>query len=64
MKKKMGNGKYLVLDEDELKEALEQKDITEKDYKMAYDTMNQLMKKYENNVDKLYNISNKYFKMF
>ena len=59
-------GEIYILDEDELLEALQTKDITKKDYDMAYETMNMLLKKYDNgkNIDELVDLTNKYLGEF
>jgi len=40
------NGKTFILDDDELKEALVQGEITQADYDLAYTTLNMLMEKF------------------
>ena len=47
------NGESYVLDEDELKEALDKKDITSSDYEFAYETLEKLQKEYVSNFDYL-----------
>lgn len=37
---------FIILDEDELKDALDNKDITEDDYKFAYDVKDKIIEKY------------------
>lgn len=44
------NGKYMVLDEDELIEAKNNKFITEKDVQLAYKIKDELIKEYANNI--------------
>lgn len=58
------NGNYIVLDEDELKEALDTHDITNDDYNMAYDTLEKLKSEYVNDVDKLKDLTNKLYSKF
>lgn len=55
-----------VLDEDELLEAVEKKDITEDDYKMAHKTLDMLLEKYDNgkNISELIDLTNKYLGEF
>lgn len=54
------NGKIILLDEDELKLALDRLEISKEDYNMAYDETTKLMKKLRKNRDKLENFTNKY----
>lgn len=58
------NGNQIVLDEDELKEALEANDITKEDFEMAYKTVNELEEKYSNNLDELFELTNKLYDKF
>ena len=55
-------GEVYILDEDELLEAVKINDITEEDYKMAHDTLDMLLKKYDNgnNIDDLIDLTDKY----
>ena len=53
--------KIELLDEDEINEALELKNITKKQYDMAYKTAKELMKRIDGNVEKIAKFSNKYF---
>ncbi len=53
-------GELILLDEDELKAAYDRLEVNKKDYDMAYNEANQLMKKLENNKDKLEEFTNKY----
>ena len=46
-------GESVVLDEDELNDALKNKDITPDDYNLAYKTLNNLQKEYVDNFDHL-----------
>ncbi len=57
------NGKIILLDEDELIDCYNRFEITKKDYDMAYNEANKLMKKLENNKDKLEIFTNKYLEM-
>lgn len=54
------NGEIILLDEDELNDALDRLEISKKDYDMAYKEANRLIKKLEGNKDKLENFTNKY----
>lgn len=56
------SGEIYILDENELKQAIEEKDITDLDYKLAHDTLDMLLNKFDNgkNIEGLYNFSNKY----
>lgn len=55
------NNKIELLDEDELKEALESKDITQEQYDMAYSFARNLVKKIDGKIDELKRFSDKYF---
>src|SRR5574344_980183 len=46
----LSDGAIMVLDEDELQEALETKDITQEDYEMAYSIANDLIRRLEGNM--------------
>ena len=56
------NGKEVVLDEDELKEALNNRDISKNDFNMAYKTMKKIQDKYRNNLRELIELTNKLYK--
>ena len=58
------NGHQIVLDEDELLDALNQKDITKEDFNMAYETLKKLQDKYSNHVDELVKLTNKLYNLF
>ena len=60
------NGDIYILDEDELQEALENKDITENDYKLAHNTLDVLLQKYDNGkkIDGLKHLTDRYLKEF
>ena len=58
------NGNQIILDEDELKEALEANDITKEDFEMAYKAVNELKEKYSNNLDELLELTNKLYDKF
>ena len=53
-------GEITLLDEDELKVALDRLEISKEDYNMAYAEANQLMNKLVGNKDKLEEFTNKY----
>ncbi len=57
-------GEVTLLDEDELQIAYDRFEVNKKDYDMAYNQANQLIKKLENNKDKLEEFTNKYLKEF
>lgn len=57
-------GEIILLDEDELQTAYNRLEVTKKDYDMAYNEAYQLMKKLENNKDKLEQFTNKYLNEF
>lgn len=56
------NNEIYILDEDELQEAVDIKDITLDDYKLAHKTLDMLLEKYDNGKDisKLEYLTNKY----
>lgn len=53
------DGTYTVLDEEELKNALDKEIISKEDYDDAFLTVNRLIKMYHNDMDKLYELTNK-----
>ncbi len=53
-------GKITLLDEDELKEAFDRKEITKEQYEEAYKNAYELMEKLKENVDKVLKFTNKY----
>ena len=53
-------GKILLLDEDELKEAYNRLEVSKKDYDMAYKKANDLIDKLDNNISNLQIFTNKY----
>lgn len=57
-------GEIILLDEDELQAAYDRLEVNKEEYDMAYNEANQLMKKLENNKDKLKEFTNKYLKEF
>lgn len=58
------NGNQIVLDEDELEDALNRKDITQEDFDMAYKTMREIQNKYGDNLEELINLTNKLYREF
>lgn len=58
------DGREVVLDENELQEALENKDITKADYNMAYNTMEKVKNKYKHNLNELEDLTNRLYKKF
>ena len=54
------DGEITLLDEDELKEALDRLEISKEDYDMAYNKSNMLMNKLKGNKGKLEEFTNKY----
>jgi predicted RNA-binding protein associated with RNAse of E/G family len=54
------SGEIILLDEDELKEALKRMEITNLEYENAYKESEQLMTKLKNNRDKLKEYTDKY----
>ena len=55
-------GEVILLDEDELKEAFEKKEMTKEEYDEAYKIANDLIAKLKNNKDKLQEYTDKYLK--
>ena len=55
------NGNHIVLDVDELEEALNKKDITKEDFELAHRTVKELKEKYLNNLDELIELTNKLY---
>ena len=49
----MPNGEIIVIDQDELQEALDKKEITTDDFYFAYEIANKIKDKYKNNIDEL-----------
>lgn len=59
------NGKINVLDEDELKEALNNKDITKEEYDLAYKVKDKIIEEIKNGTNKLLNMNHqKYLEDF
>ena len=58
------NGNQIILDEDELEEALNEKDITKDDFDMEYRTMREIQDKYGDNLDDLIELTNKLYNKF
>ena len=56
------NGNIVLLDEDELKEAFDKKEMTKQEYDEAYEVAKNLMKKLKNNKDKVEEFTDKYLK--
>lgn len=56
------NGDIILLDEDELKEAYNKREMTREEYENAYKEAEQLMDKLKNNKDKLKKYTDKYLK--
>lgn len=56
-------GEIILLDEDELKEALNRMEITKEEYKNAYKEANQLIDKLSNKKDELQKFTDKYLKL-
>ena len=55
------SGRYEFLDEDELREALEEKKITQKEYDLAYRVAHKVIDSLDGNVDKLIKFTYKYY---
>ena len=58
------NGESIVLDEDELKDALDKKNITIEDYKLAYKTLGMIQNEYADNFDHLVALTDRIEKEF
>lgn len=58
------SGEVLLLDEDELKEAFDRKEMTKKEFDEAYKIANDLIEKLKNNKDKLQEYTDKYLNKF
>ena len=56
------NGNIVLLDEDELKEAFDKKEMTKQEYDEAYEVAKNLMKKLKNNKEKVEEFTDKYLK--
>ena len=56
------DGKCILLDEDELKEALERREITENEYKEAFELANDLIKRIDGKQEELKKFTDKYLK--
>ncbi len=56
------NGEVLLLDEDELEEAYNKREMTKEEYENAYKQSEQLMNRLKNNKDKLKKFTEKYLK--
>ena len=54
------NGEVTLLDEDELKEAFEQMEMTKQEFDKAYEIAKNLMKKLQGNQEKVKNFTDKY----
>lgn len=54
------SGKVILLDEDELKEAFERKEMTKEEFEEAYQIANELMEKVKGNADKVLKFTDKY----
>ena len=54
------SGEIILLDEDELKEAFNKREMTKEEYENAYEEAKQLMNKLKNNKDKLNEYTDKY----
>ena len=54
------SGDVILLDEDELKEAYNRREMTKEEYENAYKEAEQLMNKFKNNADKLKDYTDKY----
>ena len=58
------SGDVILLDEDELKEAFDKKEMTKQEYDEAYKIANDLMEKLKNNKNKLQEYTDGYFNQF
>ena len=55
------DGTLFLLDEDELSQALEEKEITKDQYDKAHITANNIIRKYDGNIDYLSDLSNHFY---
>ncbi len=58
------SGKYRLVDEDELQEALDEGKITKEDYDLAYKTANYLIEQFDGKMDRLIDFTYKYLQKF
>jgi len=58
------SGDIEILDEDELQEALNNKDISKEEFELAYKVSNDLIKQIDGKVEEITNFTNKYYKLF
>ena len=58
------SGKIEMLDEDELKEALNNKYISKSDFNLAYNVANRVIKEIEGKTEEITNFTNKYYELF
>lgn len=58
------DGKQIVLDADELLDALNENKITKEDYNMAYETMKKIIETYGDKINKLQNLTNFLIRLF
>ena len=58
------DGKFIVLDEDELKDALDKKEITDEDFNLAYEYLEDTKNKFENNLDNLRKLTDSLYDFF
>lgn len=56
-------GNIILLDEDELKEALERRELTEEEFNEAYNVANELVNKIEGKVEKVKKFTDKYLNL-
>ncbi|NLO09569.1 MAG: DUF402 domain-containing protein [Clostridiales bacterium] len=57
----LSDGSLFLLDEDELSQALDEKEITKDQYDKAYLTANTIIKKFDGNIDNLTDFCNHFF---
>ena len=58
------DGRVFILDEDELQDALNKKEILQSDVDLAYNTLNVLKNRYVNNLDELKELTNRISDIF
>lgn len=58
------DGRVFILDEDELQDALNKKEILQSDVDLAYNTLNVLKNRYTNNLDELKELTNRISDIF
>ena len=58
------DGREVILDANELQDALDNNDITQEDFNLAYSTMEKVKMKYKNNIEDLEDLTSKLYRKF